>query len=369
MSIRGEPLLLKVWEGFLKTRIEYLDGLRGVAILLVLGYHAYARWPDIVPYGATYAGFPIFSLGWIGVELFFLISGFVIFMTLDKTASFRVFVYKRWLRLFPTMLVASILLYLTAPLLSERPAGSPELLSLLPGLSFIEPEWWRNLLGVDLIPLEGAFWSLYVEVKFYLISGIVYYYLGRKYLAPVLFLAFVFSLIVMLLSAVTSGTLISVFEMISEDFSLEYFGWFCAGAMFYLFHHEKKEKWFWMAFLVALLSSVFVRGLEFYPAVAGFLVSCLFALSLRVECVQRFLQFRPFIFFGFISYPLYLIHENAMISMIVKSSYYAPWLASFFYPFVPIVILSFIALFIASKLEPSMRRLIKKFGEPRGLKV
>ena len=64
---------------FIKNRIDYLDGHRGLAILLVIGYHAYARWPEIVPYGNQFSHIPLFSAGRFGVQLFFLISGFVIF--------------------------------------------------------------------------------------------------------------------------------------------------------------------------------------------------------------------------------------------------------------------------------------------------
>lgn len=67
-------------------RIKFLDGLRGSAILLVVFYHAYARYPDVVPYLTnTYREFPLFKYGYWGVQLFFLISGFVILMSIvDK---------------------------------------------------------------------------------------------------------------------------------------------------------------------------------------------------------------------------------------------------------------------------------------------
>ena len=73
--------------GALQTRVSHLDGLRGLAILLVIGFHAYARWGNTLPYGTTFANVPLFSIGSRGVQLFFLISGFVIFWTLDKTSA------------------------------------------------------------------------------------------------------------------------------------------------------------------------------------------------------------------------------------------------------------------------------------------
>jgi peptidoglycan/LPS O-acetylase OafA/YrhL len=107
----------------LNQRIEFIDGLRGVAIALVVLFHAYARWPEgIIPYGGRFASIPLFSYGWLGVELFFLISGFVIVMTLEKCPNLYDFLGRRWLRLFPAMLICSFILFEISPLLPESPA-------------------------------------------------------------------------------------------------------------------------------------------------------------------------------------------------------------------------------------------------------
>mgnify|MGYP003609638691 FL=1 len=132
----------------MNNRIQYLDGLRGVAIILVVLFHAFARWPNLTPYGDEYAGFFITQYGWVGVELFFIISGFVIFMTLEKSSNIMVFMYKRWLRLFPAMLIASVFIYITAPFFYERPAGQPTWLSLIPGLTFINPSIFKLILKI-----------------------------------------------------------------------------------------------------------------------------------------------------------------------------------------------------------------------------
>ena len=123
-------------------RLAHLDGLRGLAIALVLLFHAYAGWTGQVPYGAAYADIGVFKFGWLGVELFFLISGFVIFMTLDKTASFGVFLYKRWVRLFPAMLLASALIVATAPWLmcvsTQTTISAPSAVMASPGYETVD---------------------------------------------------------------------------------------------------------------------------------------------------------------------------------------------------------------------------------------
>lgn len=78
----------------MSNRITYLDGLRGLAILSVLLFHAYSRWGQESG-GEIFEQDPIaqtaFSVGHQGVLLFFAISGFVIFKTLLATQSYVVF--------------------------------------------------------------------------------------------------------------------------------------------------------------------------------------------------------------------------------------------------------------------------------------
>jgi hypothetical protein len=79
-----------------KRRLRELDSLRGIAAVCVLLFHlSYHTDP--------YRQFPIqFPWGHYGVELFFVISGFVILMTLERSASRTEFVISRVTRLYPT---------------------------------------------------------------------------------------------------------------------------------------------------------------------------------------------------------------------------------------------------------------------------
>jgi peptidoglycan/LPS O-acetylase OafA/YrhL len=355
----------------LKSRIDYLDGLRGIAIFLVLVFHAYSRWSNIVPYGEVYKNFPLFRQGFLGVQLFFLISGFVIFMTLDKTKNLKQFIYKRWLRLFPAMLLASTLIYFTSHFFYERPEGIPNILSLLPGITFIEPEWWSKLIGIEIKPLEGAFWSIYVEFKFYMIAGFIYFILGRKYLIPSLFVLFIFSILISYISDEVDITCINIIQRICSELSLKHFGWFTSGALFYLFYQSKKESHFFIAVGISIFSSLFVGNLT--SIISVLILSGLFATSLRVVTIQRILATKILVFFGFISYPLYLLHENALVSMIVKSPSYFPWMNPFFYPVIPISILSLTSFLIAKRYEEKVRNKIEfvrklKFNKCYGFK-
>ena len=83
------------------------DSFRCLAILSVLFYHFTDRWIPLFPFGHFFAH--IFQYGYLGVQFFFMISGFVISYTLDHTNSFREFCINRLSRLFPAMLLCSLL--------------------------------------------------------------------------------------------------------------------------------------------------------------------------------------------------------------------------------------------------------------------
>src|SRR6187200_1820250 len=75
----------------IQKRLRGLDGLRGIAVLAVMAYH----------YDEQRAHY-----GLLGVEMFFVISGFVILMTMEKTNSLFAFVWHRAARLYPAYLLS-----------------------------------------------------------------------------------------------------------------------------------------------------------------------------------------------------------------------------------------------------------------------
>ena len=154
-----------------------VDGLRGIAILLVLWYHApflFRKLPEFSGQQSPWMNLGWFwriSLGgWIGVDLFFVISGFLITLILIRVkegpGSLLVFWQRRALRIFP---LAG--LYLVALLVLIR-LGDP--LNMLP--RFDAWPWYAFYLGNIHIALYGwqplavmILWSLAIEEQFYLI--------------------------------------------------------------------------------------------------------------------------------------------------------------------------------------------------------
>jgi peptidoglycan/LPS O-acetylase OafA/YrhL len=338
-------------------RIAHLDGLRGVAILSVILFHAFARWPDLVPYGDAYGSFPPFSKGWLGVELFFIISGFVILMTLEGCNSFGAFLYRRWLRLFPAMLFCSVLIFVSAPLFPERPAGTPTWPSLLPGLTLVQPWVWHHVVG-DFADLEGAFWSLFVEVKFYLIVGALYFVAGRR-------MAILGVVLLFALSAVLSSGAISdvpyahLVQEVNELSDFRLFGWFAVGALFYDYLQTGNPRTLGAAAAVAVLAAAALPHASIGSKVAAVGVAALFAASFANGRLQRICSHRAMLFVGFVSYPLYLLHENMMVSMIAKLGPVMPRVPGLLLPILPIACLMALSWLVARHVEPRLTRAIK----------
>jgi peptidoglycan/LPS O-acetylase OafA/YrhL len=94
--------------------------------------------------------------------------------------------------------------------------------------------------------------------------------------------------------------------------------------------------------------------------VAASLTAILFLCPLFVTSVRNILSSSLLLFFGFISYPLYLIHQNIVTGLAIKLHNLLPSLPPYIYP-VPFIILVVLVAFILAKLEPSLKFAIERF--------
>ena len=163
-------------------RVPELDGLRGIAILLILMFHLT---PAKIGLFAAY----FVQAGWLGVDLFFVLSGYLITRILIGSAGrpgyYRNFILRRTLRIFPAYF--ALLAIVSIAIAIGR------------GFFATGGWWWVAYLGniqvflqnkwpaVPLIPL----WSLQVEEQFYLTFPLLVAAVSRKNLARILLAAVV----------------------------------------------------------------------------------------------------------------------------------------------------------------------------------
>jgi peptidoglycan/LPS O-acetylase OafA/YrhL len=167
---------MEIRRGASTDYIPSLDGLRAVAILLVVMFHALRPpAPTPPPTGeALYAA--LASWGWSGVDLFFVLSGFLITgILLDSKGSrgyFRRFYARRVLRIFPLYYgVLFGLFVLLRPWLAHLPEYRVSLGHQVWFWTYAH-NWWMGIRFPDVRPL-AHFWSLAVEEQFYLVWPLI----------------------------------------------------------------------------------------------------------------------------------------------------------------------------------------------------
>jgi peptidoglycan/LPS O-acetylase OafA/YrhL len=183
------------------ARIPALDGIRGVAILLVMAFH-FVGHSELLFANETTAGVDravraVTGGGWLGVDLFFVLSGFLITGILwdAKTGGryFRNFYARRVLRIFPLYYGFLFILFIAMPLALGARWQAPLVDQVwywfyLPNpLPILLPDFEENTFGFATTHL----WSLHVEEQFYLLFPAVVLLLGRRQLMLVCAVAIV----------------------------------------------------------------------------------------------------------------------------------------------------------------------------------
>lgn len=345
----------------IESRLHYLDSLRGLAILSVLFFHTYARWPDLMPYGGIYKEFVLFKYGYLGVYLFFLISGFVILMSLERCSTFKEFIKKRWLRLFPAMLIASILIFLTASFLYERPMGAPRLADVVSGITFINPFFLQIIFGGRWGMLEGAFWTLFVEVVFYILFGLSFFYKRKKAIQILAILSIIGMLVRCALKFNILLGLPVVFWEFFSTLGLQYFCWFTTGALTYEFNKKKEKKYLFYLLISGFFSAMTMLNsdglMSFFISIC---IVMIFIAPLFNCLIEKVLSNRVLVFFGFISYPLYLLHEDAVVALVIKLGNYQNFIPTVALPVIPISVVVLVAYIIARCIEPAAKNMLSE---------
>jgi peptidoglycan/LPS O-acetylase OafA/YrhL len=311
-----EPLTAAPQPKKLKAEILPLTGLRAVAAMWVLFFHCQDKLAGFFEQHPL-AGYFFPWKGYLGVDLFFVLSGFVIYYNYAEWfrtfsfSSYARFLWMRLARIYPVHLC--ILILFAAAVLWMEHRGQ---LSIHPQFHhkgdfvwnlFLVHSWW--------IPLHlswnGPAWSISCEWMAYILfpALIITRFLTRSPFTTVLIcLAFLFGMI---------GAL----QWLHNDANSKYgmiriAGEFPAGCcLCYLFRKGVGSRLNWNlvqlglgAGLVACGAVVTARGWVDYWCVP-FLACFVFSLAYQRGLLARFLSSRPLLFGGYISYSLYMTHK------------------------------------------------------------
>lgn len=290
-----------------EKRFLELDVLRGLAALFVLFFH-FTLFREESKYG--------FFLGITGVDLFFMISGFVILMSIEKSKNANYFLLFRCVRLYPIYWIIATFTFLLFLFLNltESPVPYVE----IQGKDYLgNLTMFQYYLGLPNI--DGSYWTLIIEMLFYIL---MYLLLRLNLLKSIVFIGFVICIISCIwIFAIRNFQLndqTSLFPLIYH------FPLFYIGILFYKISRTSVIPFYY--FLLISASILIQLYLFEYGRAFNFISIYSYGIILVSFCVLFFLIVRnklgilvckPTRFLGNISYPLYLIHQPLCYGIII----------------------------------------------------
>jgi peptidoglycan/LPS O-acetylase OafA/YrhL len=301
-------------------RFHEIDLLRFIAAFSVLLFHYTFRGsgPDHRSLVAFPELGPIFKYGYLGVELFFIVSGFVIFLTaLNRNA--REFVVSRVTRLYPAYWSCVTLTFLAILVLGQG-RYSVTLRRYLMNLTMLQE--FAHVRHID-----GVYWTLTIELKFYLLVFLLMLVGQTRRLPQFLGLWLV----------------ISAFLDYHDGYAMARF--FLVPGYSYLFIAGATSLLIWLhgvsAYRLLLFAASYVGAVhfaiadsksfadffrtDFNPVVITLTISLFFASFLLVALGKTKSLGRPvFVTIGALTYPLYLLHQNIGFMIFNAAPTYIP---------------------------------------------
>jgi len=278
-------------------RLLGLDVLRGFAALAVMLHHHGGYYDWLYPGRAS---LPVdFFPGHFGVELFFIISGFVVLMTTERSKGVQAFVLARATRLLPAYLAALLLATIIVIAAPMPPLDPPTLRRFLANLTMAP-------LLFDERVIDLPYWTLNYEVVFYLFMALV---LWSRRLRSLEWIALAW----MALGALYLLLVDPLPHHRTTIVAMPYYSnFFTIGMCLYLLHAGRGRWITWVTLAMAIAISARGGGPQAFEVSGPLYFTLTVALTALVwgaamPLGQR-LAARPLAFLGRISYPLYLVH-------------------------------------------------------------
>jgi peptidoglycan/LPS O-acetylase OafA/YrhL len=271
-----------------RKRFDELDAFRGIAALAVVLFHLTGY---VVKWG-HFGDFPFyFTLGERGVQLFFLVSGFVIYFTLEKSRTLTDFAFSRFTRLYPTYWASlAVWALFTIAVMHNK--------LWITGFA-INATMLQTFVGVK--DLDRVYWTLAIELVFYVWMAALFALGQLRNVVPFclgwLGLSFAWGL---------SNHFTTLPDAIDTYLILKHIPYFAAGIMFRKIQLDGWRMPYIAVLGLAIVDNAVIAGL---PEVAASL--CFFGVfALAIVGRMKWLSNPVLLWLGAISYPLYVTHRN-----------------------------------------------------------
>lgn len=284
-------------------RLEYIDFARFFAAIMVVAFHyTYNGIANgkVISIDVLPAFSAITRYGYLGVDLFFMISGYVIFFS-AKSRTAAQFAFSRCLRLYPAYWVAVLLTSIFSFFIGSK-LMSTDLKTTLINLTMLQYFF-------DIKDVDGVYWTLVYEIKFYFIIFCILLLGLRKHL----------DLIIKIWSVVIFISL--VFNMENLSFIGGYFSFFVSGALLSILREKRGPVNYTLIALTFL--SCAMNSLEYvkhanmvnsanYSGFVTVLILAIFFIFFIFQNTENAQEkkFRHSKIAGNLTYPIYLIHAH-----------------------------------------------------------
>jgi exopolysaccharide production protein ExoZ len=335
-ALRAEPAPLANAE---RRRLDFIDALRGFACLWVLLHHSF----ESVPVSGKWEHLPLdlflhFSrIGWLGVSLFLVLSGFCLYYPLVRKHSpaavkldVAAFVRRRALRILPPYFAALVLFTVMAWWAHARSLPWPETVGWKDVAS--HALMLHNLSPSTFASINPAFWSLALEVQLYVVFPILVWLAARHGLRMMLLTTFACALLWQGaafahfgLSMTWGADLARMYHALPAR-CFEFAAGMCAAAFVAAPRAGQAPRAGWIVALLALPALWFVSSVSrfgpLFDQVWGIIFASLVVLLARAPALafENVMPLRTLVSLGTISYSVYLIHQP-LIGMLAPEQF------------------------------------------------
>lgn len=276
-------------------RLAALDALRAIAALGVVLFHYLPYYDQL--YGHTFSPPSVLDVGRYCVHLFFILSGFVIFMTLERTRTAGWFGLARAFRLMPALWAGIAITFLLVHTLG------PEDRAVSFGSALLNVTLLHEYLEYPHV--DGAYWSLVIEATFYCWIALLFYGLKaweRIRIALWIWVAISYA------GVIWWKAIPDALDFLVKDLLfVKYAPLFVSGMLIYRWHQHGRPA----APDLLLLGLSIGHAVVAYKAPFNiFVLGCYGVFALAVAGYLNALANRPMLWLGSLSYALYLVHQN-----------------------------------------------------------